>query len=167
MWGQAALWRVTCKAVRIIPTRVGTSVGHIIADLSAGDHPHACGDKSTSTANVQKSTGSSPRVWGQGNGGYSQLWLAGIIPTRVGTRLMKYIPDGSVEDHPHACGDKASNIIEINISVGSSPRVWGQGLPQTAQVALCGIIPTRVGTRVFYADIAYYHRDHPHACGDK
>ena len=50
------------------------------------DHPHACGDKSIVTPATFVVKGSSPRVWGQANGGYAQLWLAGIIPTRVGTR---------------------------------------------------------------------------------
>ena len=45
VWGQAEQYTLIGGAGWIIPTRVGTSLGHIKLIDSFGDHPHACGDK--------------------------------------------------------------------------------------------------------------------------
>ena len=45
VWGQAYLGYVGHPQVRIIPTRVGTSIAPKCGQRSQGDHPHACGDK--------------------------------------------------------------------------------------------------------------------------
>ena len=45
VWGQDSSVHCICEAVRIIPTRVGTSVIFIAAYSHLQDHPHACGDK--------------------------------------------------------------------------------------------------------------------------
>ena len=70
-------------------------------------------------------------------------------------------------DHPHACGDKSSFIEKIVTTMGSSPRVWGQGLDCLLVILLIGIIPTRVGTRLNAIRNSASQKDHPHACGDK
>ena len=73
--------------------------------------------------------------------------MEGIIPTRVGTsndicnNVCKY------QDHPHACGDKPLSDAVFAVSVGSSPRVWGQVDFRLVGGRFFGIIPTRVGTR--------------------
>ena len=46
VWGQAFLRIFYVNGYRIIPTRVGTSMKHILTVTGEGDHPHACGDKS-------------------------------------------------------------------------------------------------------------------------
>ena len=106
-------------------------------------------------------------MWGQEilkNLGYA---TAGIIPTRVGTRLRLFNLNNIKQDHPHACGDKRFTIFSVNSETGSSPRVWGQVLFFFVLLFTCGIIPTRVGTRWYtFVDILTAG-DHPHACGDK
>ena len=131
------------------------------------DHPHACGDKSRSADRVKIPRGSSPRVWGQeilNNLGYA---TAGIIPTRVGTRLRLFNLNNIKQDHPHACGDKRFTIFSVNSETGSSPRVWGQVLFFFVLLFTCGIIPTRVGTSNIKFNKNEPSKDHPHACGDK
>ena len=73
----------------------------------------------------------------------------------------------SLEDHPHACGDKHCQACRLLHMAGSSPRVWGQAEGLTAGVFTVRIIPTRVGTRTYFFDVSFNARDHPHACGDK
>ena len=51
--------------------------------------------------------------------------------------------------------------------MGSSPRVWGQGVYNDNNGKLTGIIPTRMGTRGLCARLAKQSEDHPHAYGDK
>ena len=65
VWGQVLTIKRQHAPIRIIPTRVGTRCvqRHLYARLQ--DHPHACGDKISSTSLTRASAGSSPRVWGQ------------------------------------------------------------------------------------------------------
>ena len=68
---------------------------------------------------------------------------------------------------PHACGDKQLVQLPHLLRLGSSPRVWGQGVAPLGNVHTTGIIPTRVGTRA-RSDVGLdANGDHPHACGDK
>ena len=70
-------------------------------------------------------------------------------------------------DHPHAYGDKLSKSAPTVQSLGSSPRVWGQGYHSTAVGVSERIIPTRMGTSLLCQCPPLYIRDHPHAYGDK
>ena len=90
-----------------------------------------------------------------------------IIPTRVGTRLL---PSGGRrlnKDHPHACGDKLRCSPLVSLSIGSSPRVWGQETVKLNVAPVDRIIPTRVGTSSRLILSKFEEKDHPHACGDK
>ena len=87
VWGQVCLnWKQEI-ALRIIPTRVGTS---------------------TLSLTVRRTMmGSSPRVWGQAFGSLTFSSSNRIIPTRVGTRNLYFFSMYRLKDHPHACGDKS------------------------------------------------------------
>ena len=65
VWGQVSGCIMSGAAVRIIPTRVGTSSPRTVPHFFLTDHPHACGDKWMDEDDVFGDTGSSPRVWGQ------------------------------------------------------------------------------------------------------
>ena len=45
VWGQESTPLWLNSTMRIIPTRVGTSIEKCISYFSSQDHPHACGDK--------------------------------------------------------------------------------------------------------------------------
>ena len=126
VWGQVKHIRANGWKGGIIPTRVGTRLKTKRVHTISPDHPHACGDKFTSPADVAGQTGSSPRVWGQVR--HFLLWSmkSGIIPTRVGTSLFTPKNTRLWKDHPHACGDKGVKNMKPMQYSGSSPRVWGQ-----------------------------------------
>ena len=86
---------------------------------------------------------------------------------RVGTSQYINIFDLSVEDHPHACGDKLEPIKAIGFKAGSSPCVWGQAKIKQRTIFFFRIIPMRVGTSEGAYSSFDNNRDHPHACGDK
>ena len=130
----------------IIPTRVGTSVGQVIGTGVFADHPHACGDKQALRLTASTAAGSSPRVWGQAIKLLTLSDIAGIIPTRVGTRSFLSSSARVPRDHPHACGDKSSSLTSMWFMAGSSPRVWGQACVLVDKDFFQRIIPTRVGT---------------------
>ena len=65
---------------------------------------------------------------------------------RVGTRVRLVSLLTYSTYHPHACGDKAGHDKGHAEKRGSSPCVWGQGVPLRLGLAGGGIIPMRVGT---------------------
>ena len=111
--------------------------------------------------------GSSPRVWGQVLSAEGFCPRAGIIPTRVGTRVVIFCFLSPSWDHPHACGDKVKALLHKMQTLGSSPRVWGQDHFCFFCCCHTRIIPTRVGTSGMFAENYVDNEDHPHACGDK
>ena len=167
MWGQASSVNIFPFALGIIPTRVGTSYFFGVIAAVKQDHPHACGDKKLSRLMAVWTLGSSPRVWGQARMVKAREYEVRIIPTRVGTSQRNLLNAAHTLDHPHACGDKINFVVAPVSSVGSSPRVWGQGSPLYFVVNGGRIIPTRVGTRWIAVIKQAVNEDHPHACGDK
>ena len=95
--------------------------------------------------------GSSPRVWGQDSDILTKDGATGIIPTRMGTRVIKKASCVSLWDHPHAYGDKSGRHTKMLRHSGSSPRVWGQDNVYDRHNGTVRIIPTRVGTRILKA----------------
>ena len=146
VWGQDHHRVRYGDGVRIIPTRVGTSLFCQDLRYTRQNHPHACGDKPLLPIVAINRIGSSPRVWGQGNRLILILLMVRIIPTRVGTSFGKMWRKHIDEDHPHACGDKMRFELKAVTFQGSSPRVWGQVFFIRSKTARFGIIPTRVGT---------------------
>ncbi len=155
------------SVIRIIPTRVGTSVREKSRKKYTHNHPHACGDKCATTGAAVSCLGSSPRVWGQVHLRLDTLTSTGIIPTRVGTRRVCKGRRYHHKDHPHACGDKYLCVGCRTSLLGSSPRVWGQDYVLGKLWRKHRIIPTRVGTSTDKKNAEGNGQDHPHACGDK
>ena len=143
-----------CHCFEVLPLVSGSSprvwgqdyIWHCINN-GKQDHPHACGDKKKLLPTGRRHLGSSPRVWGQVCRMCRLVPLSRIIPTRVGTRTEITVMLTELEDHPHACGDKKNKWKRYFLSIGSSPRVWGQVFFKSFKHHLTGIIPTRVGTR--------------------
>ena len=106
VWGQDKWLKNRMSKLRIIPTRVGTSFTSEYLIKQLQDHPHACGDRTTKTLSASKTTGSSPRVWGQDSNYIGNNSNRRIIPTRVGTSELDCLTTPEAADHPHACGDK-------------------------------------------------------------
>ena len=146
VWGQAPKIMTKSLENRIIPTRMGTSDEMMKMEYEDEDHPHAYGDKIFFFHFLILSPGSSPRVWGQDKYRAERLISAGIIPTRMGTRMLLSERTKRLKDHPHAYGDKYRRISYVSFVLGSSPRVWGQVQFQTAVSRRLRIIPTRMGT---------------------
>ena len=106
VWGQDSIIIIFDSQIRIIPTRMGTSLRYYWQMTIFWDHPHAYGDKcSTLSATVH---------------------LRRIIPTRMGTSHTQAGAFSRVRDHPHAYGDKLLVQVRPDGAKGSSPRVWGQ-----------------------------------------
>ena len=130
--------------------RVGTRSRRSKRSRPRQDHPHACGDKTSTLTILPADTGSSPCVWGQVLYGVIQMPKPGIIPMRVGTSCCHSTAQSLPEDHPHACGDKQHLTARSSRRAGSSPCVWGQDSSASTTLKNPGIIPMRVGTRYIF-----------------
>ncbi len=146
---------------------MGTRSYCICTAIFHWDHPHAYGDKDMGFGGSYEGEGSSPRVWGQVIFKFGTVVNERIIPTRMGTRQRKVIALASIEDHPHAYGDKPLTQWKNTLGQGSSPRVWGQGSYLVISRPLVRIIPTRMGTSGISCISYLAFQDHPHAYGDK
>ena len=73
---------------------MGTSGAGVLKDRLRKDHPHAYGDKLLEPYQVHPVKGSSPRVWGQAPMIPSASGVSGIIPTRMGTRVLTLTAQG-------------------------------------------------------------------------
>ena len=85
VWGQDNFTALKKGGIWIIPTRVGTRLKSSSVNSHVRDHPHACGDKQRQSRMRLWTIGSSPRVWGQVEGGAVCKLRVRIIPTRMGT----------------------------------------------------------------------------------
>ncbi len=110
VWGQASSKTSPTPLTRIIPTRMGTRTWSDVINPAQSYHPHAYGDKKSPAVLTAPSTGSSPRVWGQGLRVHHRRIQAGIIPTRMGTSNTHRSTFTTYRDHPHAYGDKYNTI---------------------------------------------------------
>ena len=146
---------------------MGTSEYIFQTATQGKDHPHAYGDKRPLLSVARQADGSSPRVWGQAENKSTIGACCRIIPTRMGTRQNYHTDFTQGRDHPHAYGDKITRLLSSYLCLGSSPRVWGQGVFCAFILTSIRIIPTRMGTRTGVGVIRAERRDHPHAYGDK
>ena len=67
-------------------------------------------------------------------------------PHAYGDKYTLDLNDYCTRDHPHAYGDKSSFAYIFPHSIGSSPRVWGQVTKKMVEDLKARIIPTRMGT---------------------
>ena len=146
VWGQVCRYGKEVIKMRIIPTRMGTSLTLRSPYKETQDHPHAYGDKPPPFWQFILFKGSSPRVWGQETNYFMYGTRARIIPTRMGTSVDKHIVILIQQDHPHAYGDKLSGAFFQANFLGSSPRVWGRVLSSLRDFLPYRIIPMRMGT---------------------
>ena len=92
------------------------------------DHPRVCGEQLQFELNTAAKAGSSPRVRGAGDSVVEARQPAGIIPACAGSRVPPMTLKGSARDHPRVCGEQASQYVDIQSGLGSSPRVRGADL---------------------------------------
>ncbi len=166
MWGKPLRCHQSPHHRRITPTRVGKTYGNPRGFEYIRDHPHACGENTSSRSRCTSFGGSPPRVWGKLSCSSPFRRTCRITPTRVGktsSRVAYCVPP---KDHPHACGENIRRLLLSPSVGGSPPRVWGKQDSVVTKNALSRITPTRVGkTRLNMLPVGSM-KDHPHACGE-
>ena len=129
-------------------------------------HPRVCGENTATRRGQWRPTGSSPRVRGK----QLELALDGVagrlIPACAGkTRSCARRPRLS-SAHPRVCGENGSPTIRAWDYAGSSPRVRGKRLRETARAHPGGLIPACAGKTRTWAARGRAPRAHPRVCGE-
>ena len=129
-------------------------------------HPHACGEHSFHSCQLNHVLGSSPRLWGTF---LLRQRLPGnirFIPTPVGNICINKTILAHNAVHPHACGEHSGSACLSRKILGSSPRLWGTYQQSTILRHLCRFIPTPVGNILLISHRHMFQAVHPHACGE-
>ena len=166
------MWGTLCAAFgqnafgRFIPTHVGNTPRSPPAPAPATVHPHACGEHPRQVLRRLIGLGSSPRMWGTLERAEDRQPDVRFIPTHVGNTVKGFYSSSSISVHPHACGEHDGNTLFPNITIGSSPRMWGT--PERVRLGdlLNRFIPTHVGNTINVTYIQFVSPVHPHACGE-
>ncbi len=166
VWGKQVPLAAAEVVTRTIPTRVGKTLWSQIISTRRTDHPHACGENSSTRLDGQESGGPSPRVWGKLTYHDIASCPSRTIPTRVGKTHAPLCAGGGRPDHPHACGENRLCADSYMRRHGPSPRVWGKLLRGLHQLSMPRTIPTRVGKTEVVQLYGVVPTDHPHACGE-
>ena len=166
MWGILIVVSHRPRGIRFIPTHVGNTGYMANTTMIQAVHPHACGEYASFSFTMFSHCGSSPRMWGilqrrDGRAGKSRF-----IPTHVGNTSISHGAATGRAVHPHACGEYALDTAIQAISSGSSPRMWGIQLPNTATLWPSRFIPTHVGNTRTHPEHGSHMAVHPHACGE-
>ncbi len=167
VWGTRDLLGQTIFEARFIPTRVGNADRACAMSVSTTVHPHACGERNDKQFHNRHPVGSSPRVWGTRLVDTISTRHTRFIPTRVGNAAGAPVARGSHAVHPHACGERAPQVVVLSTARGSSPRVWGTPCRCVSRSLIVRFIPTRVGNASQPAPGLRARPVHPHACGER
>ena len=126
VWGKRPPSRSIRFFRRFTPTRVGKTDTPTPPSSGLPVHPHACGENSKITPCAFRPCGSPPRVWGKRYLCRCPSRRRRFTPTRVGKTSATKFGCRRNSVHPHACGENIPTGLEIEISSGSPPRVWGK-----------------------------------------
>ena len=146
VWGALSHHVSMALVFRIIPTCVGSMLACRSGWWFVRDHPHVCGEHTSSSLPRRVCLGSSPRVWGALVDCINHTVDERIIPTCVGSIHQQFDLCDICSDHPHVCGEHRKGQRVPSQLAGSSPRVWGALVSAFRFLAWSRIIPTCVGS---------------------
>jgi len=166
VWGTLRRGISVFLIIRFIPTCVGNSrlPGGLLPVEPV--HPHVCGELSPIPPENGGMTGSSPRVWGTLSALTEDEAYQRFIPTCVGNSDDDSLAVFHRPVHPHVCGELVRAVTFLEISTGSSPRVWGTRLKLEDPFFQVRFIPTCVGNSIPDDFVLYSLAVHPHVCGE-
>ncbi len=153
------------RQVRIIPAHAGQTPFCPLTATRAPDHPRACGANFARSSSEGCAFGSSPRMRGKLGAIQPQRVRARIIPAHAGQTRSASSKNGSVTDHPRACGANSRWSIPAPATNGSSPRMRGKRQRHSTRFNNVRIIPAHAGQTSCRARPPAPPADHPRACG--
>ena len=117
---------------RLIPARAGKTGGGRARCTASRAHPRACGENKDSSSTARSRAGSSPRVRGKPVRHRPPPRRQRLIPARAGKTRAGSASPGASQAHPRACGENETATWIAVTMPGSSPRVRGKPLRESA-----------------------------------
>ncbi len=115
-----------------------------------------------------RSSGPSPRGWGEHVDGAAAGVQERTIPTRVRRTGKSDGPRRRLSDHPHAGGENFAGKLSADVSSGPSPRGWGERQQIAHDHQGPRTIPTRVGrTRITVGFVSLSSGPSPRGWGER
>ena len=155
------------RCTRITPACAGKSETFVVREVSTGDHPRVCGEKSAWIAVVMSQAGSPPRVRGKAAKMRQKRYHVRITPACAGKRESCTVCGSFSWDHPRVCGEKLLRRQCTRCRWGSPPRVRGKAGNFVTKSLNFGITPACAGKRLRLRHLAGCEQDHPRVCGEK
>ena len=129
MWDQRIYKSLGELVPRIIPTYVGSTTYYYSAGSPKSNHSHVCGINITRQTLTTSWAESFPRMWDQLRGRCFMEQRLRIIPTYVGSTILKMRQNESDSNHSHVCGINPPFSYCLDFLNESFPRMWDQPGP--------------------------------------
>ena len=165
--GEAKKAAIFSLYTRITPACAGRSDDLQRPGEMDQDHPRVCGEKPSLPINFPLTTGSPPRVRGEGSERNRNYTEDGITPACAGRSFYRHGIGTCTRDHPRVCGEKHDLHIFSCTHQGSPPRVRGEVGGLEWPEADKRITPACAGRRRRRCRKFAESKDHPRVCGEK
>ena len=167
MRGKATARGLVRRRPRITPARAGKSPPLLQTHSNRGDHPRACGEKSTGLMCQGGEIGSPPHTRGKALVLPHCPGVPGITPAHAGKRSRSLIHSPGREDHPRTRGEKFLIFTKRGRKMGSPPHTRGKVRALRDVLCVHGITPAHAGKSGAVDVGAMQMRDHPRTRGEK
>ena len=141
---------------RFIPTCVGNMLVDFTIPAFSPVHPHVCGEHVPAASAVVRAARFIPTCVGNilhDTGEPSDCCR--FIPTCVGNMSGIELCTCRFPVHPHVCGEHVLDPWATNVTIGSSPRVWGTLVSPVPRPRSCAVHPHVCGEHVSMPPLAY------------
>ena len=150
----------------ITPAHAGKTSVDKDALKADGDHPRACGENDNAGNLIRDTWGSPPRMRGKLQSFSPSFSAGGITPAHAGKTQLAAREGRKERDHPRACGENASALPPVSVTLGSPPRMRGKQLSRIERLSRSGITPAHAGKTMRRRGQPSRRWDHPRACGE-
>ena len=151
---------------RFIPACAGNTRRFQAVPLLIPVHPRVCGEHDATPHDSTGEDGSSPRVRGTPIVTVAADAQRRFIPACAGNTPVACTPAANTAVHPRVCGEHSPCLRSNHGKDGSSPRVRGTLLPNTAFAKLRRFIPACAGNTADRRESSLNIAVHPRVCGE-
>ena len=142
------------SAFGLIPAGAGNISNSTVSPIVSWAHPRGCGEHYVVGCARGRGLGSSPRVRGTSDKGFSGGGRAGLIPAGAGNMSRCDFCLVCWGAHPRGCGEHVCSGHDVPLPSGSSPRVRGTCLCYGWPSSSPGLIPAGAGN--ILSDMGFY-----------
>ena len=152
---------------RFIPACAGNANGATVARPVAPVHPRVCGERTSKIPRRGKGGGSSPRVRGTPRAADRLPGIHRFIPACAGNATNRPSRSSGTTVHPRVCGERQRRDCRQTGCAGSSPRVRGTHIEDSAKGKGRRFIPACAGNAKGGGSFAGNSPVHPRVCGER